>query len=205
VVGGTVYIGSANGDVLAFPAVCRTPCAPKKIYETQAGLEVGTPVVTGSRIFVSADGEGGSFLYAFSRTCRIAVCRPLWYANTLSPYTFSTPAVSKGLVYIQGGRLYAFPVSCGSGGAVCKPRWKARAIGLAASPAVANGVVYAGSRTGRLYAFRARCGSGGATCKPLYRSGPTRGGGPFASSPAVAGGKVYYGAYTRVRAFGLKR
>jgi outer membrane protein assembly factor BamB len=202
VVGDTVYIGNSSGNVLAYPTQCTTPCHPKWLYEL-AAPEIGTPVVADGKIFVSADGAGGSFVYALPASCGEFVCEPLWHGDTITPFTFATPAVSDGVVYTQGFKLYAFDENCGTGDAVCKPLWRGDARGTT-SPVVANGVVYAGSVTGSLYAYRIGCASGGATCKPLYRGPPTRGQ-PFASSPAVVAGKVYYGAFTAVRAFALGR
>ena len=203
VVGDTVYIGNSNGNVLAYPTACETPCRPKWLYELGNGLEMGTPVVADGKIFVSADSEGGSFVYALPASCGEFVCEPLWHGNTVTPFTFATPAVADGVVYTQGFKVYAFPENCGTGDALCTPVWRGDAKG-STSPVVANGVVYAGSADGRLYAFAVGCGSGGRTCRPLYR-GPRSPGQPFASSPAVVAGKVYYGAATRVRAFALKR
>jgi outer membrane protein assembly factor BamB len=203
VLGDTVYVGNSNGNVLAFPTSCSTPCNPKWLYELGGGFEIGTPVIADGRIFVSADGAGGSFVYALPASCGDFVCEPIWHADTVTPFTFASPAVADGVVYTQGFKLYAFDENCGTGGAVCKPLWRGDARG-ASSPAVANGVVYAGSAEGRLYAYAAGCGSGGRTCKPLYR-GPRTGGTPFATSPAVVAGKVYYGAATKMRVFGLKQ
>jgi outer membrane protein assembly factor BamB len=202
VLGDTVYIGNSSGDVLAFPKTCTTPCHPKWLYELDAP-EIGTPVVADGKIFVSADSEGGSFVYALPASCGEFVCEPLWHGNTVTPFTFATPAVSDGVVYTQGFKLYAFPEDCGTGNALCTPLWRGEAKG-STSPVVANGVVYAGSVTSTLYAFAVGCGSGGKTCKPLYR-GPAARGQPFASSPVVVAGKVYYGSGTRVRAFALSR
>ena len=201
---GEVYIGNTDGNVLVFPASCSTPCDPLAQYDLGGGLEVGTPVVASDRIFVSADSEGGSEFFALPPTCPAdEVCGPIWHADTVTPFTFSTPAVAKGVVYVQGFKLYAFRASCATGGAKCSPLWKGDVPG-SSSPAVANGVVYTGSNKGRLYAFRAGCASGGRTCKPLYR-GPPSGGTPFATSPAVISGKVFYGAFTTLRAFALRR
>jgi outer membrane protein assembly factor BamB len=205
VAGGAVYVGTESGDVLSFPASCSTPCLPRTRYEAQPGAEMGTAAVTAHRIFVSGNGNEGSFVYAFAKNCGIPVCQPLWKGETLTPFTFSTPAAADGLVYVEGYKLYAFPVKCGSGGVVCRPRWKAAVKGFAASPAVANGVAYAGSITGRLYAFGAKCARGGRRCLPRFAGPAIPGGGPFGSSPAIAGGRVYYGGFNRVRAFGLRR
>ena len=202
VVGDTVYVGNSSGDVLAYPTLCSTPCQTKWLYELDAP-EIGTPVVADGKVFVSADGDGGSFVYALPASCGEFVCEPLWHANTVTPFTFATPAVSDGVVYTQGFRVYAFDENCGTGDAVCRPLWVGNAKG-STSPAVANGVVYAGSASGRLVAYRVGCARGGKTCKPLYR-GPATGGTPFAASPAVVAGKVYYAASTSVRTFAPRR
>ncbi len=182
----------------SFPS---TPHHPKWLYELGGSLDMGTPVVADGKIFVSADSEGGSLVYALPASCGEFVCDPIWHANTVTPFTFATPAVSDGVVYTQGFKLYAFSDTCGTANAVCTPLWRGNAKGTS-SPVVANGVVYAGSANGSLYAYSVGCGSGGRTCRPLYLRPPT-GGTPFAASPAVVAGKVYCAASTSVRAFAL--
>jgi hypothetical protein len=143
------------------------------------------------------------------------------YENVLSPSTvpgldqdwtgttgssiYSSPAVANGVVYVGSAdwKLYAFPASCGTGGAACSPLW----TGLTgapidySSPAVANGVVYVGSTDHKLYAFPAGCDTGGAACSPLW-TGTT--GAPIDSSPAVANGVVYVGSTdTKLYAYDL--
>lgn len=204
IVGKTLFIGTETGEVLAFPASCSTSCVPRQQYFTGQTAEMSTSAVTAHRIFVSGSGNSGTFVYAFPRSCGGLTCDPLWKGEELTPFTFSTPAVADGLVYVQGYKLYAFPRKCRHDGGVCKPRWKASLRGFAASPAVANGVVYAGSITGKLYAFGAKCGRSGKRCRPRYASAPIKGGGGFASSPAVVGGRVYYGGFNRVHAFALR-
>ena len=108
---------------------------------------------------------------------------------------WSSPVVANGVVYAGSwdGKLYAFPVGCGSAGASCAPLWTG-ATGDPiefSSPAVANGVVYIGSRDHKLYAFAVGCGSGGASCSPLW-TGTT--GDMIMSSPTVADGVVYVGS-----------
>jgi outer membrane protein assembly factor BamB len=203
VVGGMVYVGTENGQVLVFPVRCFKQCLPDTAYIAQPGAEMGTPAVNGDRIYVTGNGNDGSFVYAFARF-GAGHAHPLWEGNELTPFTFSTPAVYKGLVYVQGYKLYAFGAACRRDGGVCKPRWKASVRGFAASPAVANGVVYIGSTTGRLYAFGAKCARGGRSCTPRYAGPPVKGSQPFATSPAVVGGRVYYGAFNRVRSFALR-
>jgi outer membrane protein assembly factor BamB len=83
------------------------------------------------------------------------VCSPLWTGTTGSGI-FSSPAVANGVVYVgsDDGNLYAFPASCGTGGADCSPLWTGTAgNNISSSPAVANGVVYVGSYDGSLYAY----------------------------------------------------
>jgi PQQ-like domain len=144
-------------------------------------------------------------------------CKPKWLYELGAGLEVGTPVVVDGKIFVsvdgRAGasctrsrpRLYAFAENCGSGGALCKPLWAGFAKG-SSSPAVANGVVYAGSVGGRLYAYAVNCAHGRRTCRPLFRSAPVpKGGSTFAASPAVAGGRVYYGAFTEVRAFGLRR
>jgi outer membrane protein assembly factor BamB len=203
VAAGVVYVGTENGQVLAFSVRCSNPCLPGTRYEAEPGAEMGTPAVNGNDLYVTGDGNNGTFVYAFT-VSRSPVVLPRWKGDELTPFTFSTPAVDDRLVYVQGYKLYAYPVKCRPDGGICKPHWKASVRGFAASPAVANGVVYIGSTNGRLYAFGAKCARGGRACTPLYASKPIKNAQVFGSSPAVAGGRVYYGAFNRVRAFALR-
>ena len=112
---------------------------------------------------------------------------------------FSSPAIVNGVVYVGGwnGKLYAFAVGCGTGGAPCTPLWTATTgNSMASSPAVANGVVYTASYDGKLYAFDEAgvtgCGGSPKVCAPLWTANVGIGTGSF-TSPAVVGGVLYIG------------
>src|SRR5207302_2196681 len=99
--------------------------------------------------------------------------------------------VASGVVYVssEAGQLYAFPTTCGSGGATCQPLWRGQTGGnRAVAPAVGGGFVWDTS-SGSLYAFPASCTG---SCSPALSS--FRPGGKFISSdPVVSGGLVYFG------------
>jgi outer membrane protein assembly factor BamB len=118
---------------------------------------------------------------------------PAWTGTTTFEVT-SSPAVANGVVYVgsDGGKLYAYPVGCASGGGTCSPLWTGSTVFYASSsPAVANGVVYIGSDDNNVYAFAVGCASGGGACTPLWK-GAT--GGLIISSPIVVNGVVYIGS-----------
>ncbi len=163
--GGVVYIGSDDGNLYAFSVGCGSggaTCTP--IWKGVAGDGAGytSPAVADGVVYIGA----GPRLYAFAVGCGTggATCTPIWKSvNTGEPGGLaSSPAVANGVVYVgsqgpnqRAGRLYAFAVGCGTGGAECAPLWTSQDTGgmINASPAVSNGVVYIASNNGYLYAF----------------------------------------------------
>jgi outer membrane protein assembly factor BamB len=124
----------------------------------------------------------------------VANIREAWFGST-GGHVVSSPAVVNGVVYVgsEDGKLYAFPVACGTGGVACSPMWTGQTgQGIESSPAVVNGVVYVGSNDGNLYAFPAACGTGGAVCSPMW-TGNT--GNAIEASPVVANGVVYVSTF----------
>ncbi|MEU2793850.1 PQQ-binding-like beta-propeller repeat protein [Streptomyces sp. NPDC007100] len=94
----------------------------------------------------------------------------------------SSPAVSRGLLYVGSGDYCLYALDAATG----RKRWKyTTGSAVHGSPAVANGSVYVGSYDGKLYAFDAAAG------KKHWQY--TTGSVP--SSPAVADGLVYSGSY----------
>jgi outer membrane protein assembly factor BamB len=141
--------------------------------------------------------NGGEFAISSATVASLGVA---WRGAT-GDSIISSPAVADGVVYVgsNDGKLYAFAVSCGSGGAICTPIWTGATGGpVRSSPAVADGVVYVDSDDGKIYAFAVSCGSGGATCTPLW-SGAA---GNTISSPTVVNGVVYIGG-DRLSAFAV--
>lgn len=106
----------------------------------------------------------------------------------------SSPVVDNGVVYVgsSDGKVYAFPVGCGTGGAACTPIWVGPTGGpVSSSPVVIQGAVYVGSSDGKLYAFAIGCATGGGTCSPMW-TGSTAG--PVNSSPSFDNGVIYVGS-----------
>jgi outer membrane protein assembly factor BamB len=106
-------------------------------------------------------------------------------ASNFLPYP---PTVAGDTVYIgtDAGTLYAFPGSCGTGGATCIPTWTAHVKG-AVDHAVtaADGHIFASTDAGKLYAFPAGCAT---ECEPEWVGDV---GYQLYGSPVVADGKVY--------------
>ena len=103
---------------------------------------------------------------------------------------YSSPAVSKGVVYVgsRDSKLYALDADTGT------ELWKYETGSwVDSSPAIVNGVVYFGSNDGRLYALDTSSG------EKLWDF-ETKG--TISSSPAVAGGMVYFGC-DDYRVYGL--
>jgi outer membrane protein assembly factor BamB len=205
VINGMVYVGSDDGNLYAFQVGCGTggaTCSPWFAGPT-GGPIYSTPAVTGGEVYV---GSSDHKLYAFSVNCNgvppagalpngtTGTCTPDWTATT-GDVISSSPAVIGGVVYVgsEDGKIYAYGVGCGTGGASCTPIWKATTGGpVHSSPAVANGVIYVGSDDHKLYAYRVGCNSGGGSCSALWTYTT---GGDVRSSPAVSDGVVYVGSW----------
>jgi outer membrane protein assembly factor BamB len=154
---GLVYVG-AGGNVWAFPTSCGTgggTCSDRWFYGSGAGGAPfdSSPAVANGVVYVgrrSPAGASGTLVALSAATGSLD-----WTGTTASSIGTSSPAVANGVVYIgdEAGDLYAFPASCGTGGATCSPLWTATAgDDIEASPAVANGTIYVGSNDG-LHAY----------------------------------------------------
>ena len=207
VVGGTVYIGSAEGVLWAYPAVgcgqflCTTPLWKS----TNLAQIIDSPAVANGIVYVGSQTDFNSNdgkLNAFNASgCGQPVCAPLWQ-GLAGPESIleSSPAVANGTVFVgaRDGKLYAFNAN-GCGQPTCQPLWTgATGSTIESSPTVSNGVAYIGSDDGKLYAFNAN-GCGQPTCQPLWTGGV---GSPiFQISPAVSQGKVYIAGQHHLAAF----
>lgn len=207
VVGGTVYIGSSDGVLWAYPAsgcgqsLCTTPLWKS----TSLAQILDSPTVSNGIVYVGSQTSFSSNdgkLNAFSASgCGQSVCAPLWQglAGTQSILE-SSPAVANGKVFVGAfdGKLYVFNAN-GCGQATCQALWTASTGGsIESTPTVSKGVVFIGSDDGKLYAFRA-AGCGQPTCQPLWTG--SLGSPVFQSSPAVKNGVVYIGAQHALSAF----
>jgi outer membrane protein assembly factor BamB len=166
-----------------------------------SSIRFESPSIAGGVVYVSIE-DGG--LDARD----LATGQLLWtgtIANVTGAQNWSTPAVSDGRVFVAGndGKLYAFAVGCGTGGASCSPIWTARLNGpsytkaVFASPAVANGLVYIVGdddfSVAHVNAFAVNCATGGGACSPLWSASlnyDTQTLGSDASSAIVANGTV---------------
>ena len=170
VAGGTLYVGSADGNVYAIDAASGT-----KKWAYQTGNTVGDdPAVVGGVVYVGSEDHT---LYALNA----ASGAKKWAYQTRGEIV-SSPAVVDGVVYVgsEDGTLYALNATSGT------KKW-AYHIGnwVDSSPAVAGGIVYVGSEDGNVYALNATSG----TKKWAYHTGNF-----VYSSPAVVGGMVYVGS-----------
>jgi outer membrane protein assembly factor BamB len=207
VVGGTVYIGSSDGVLWAYPAngcgqsLCTTP----RWKSTSLAQIIDSPTVSNGVVYVgsqtSATSNDGR-LNAFNAVgCGRAVCAPMWQGLAGAESILeSSPAVANGTVFVGAfdGKLYAFNAS-GCGRSTCQPLWTgATGASIESTPTVSNGVVYVGSDDGKLYAFNAS-GCGRSTCQPTWTG--TIGTSVFESSPAVSAGTVYIAGQHALAAF----
>jgi hypothetical protein len=163
-----------------------------------AGVTTAPTLGEGFAFVTSDDGRLRAFDAAGVDGCTgaPATCAPLWSAMVGPDALRTSPAVSGGVVYVQGReRLYAYDAhgvdGCSGSPVVCTPLWSSTVIGdVLASPTIADGRVYTAGASG-LVVFDAAGAQGcsNQVCGPLWTSqavSPTRD-----ASPAVVDGRVY--------------
>lgn len=140
---------------------------------------MGSPAVSGDRVFVGADNDT---LFCYDATKGGA---PAWeFAARYQ--VFSSPAVAGGKVYVGEGlhihtdaRFYCIDAATG------KKAWEFRTTGhVEASPAVAGGLVFFGAGDDGLYALDAATGEKKWQARGLH----------IDSAPLVTGGLVIVGS-----------
>jgi phospholipase C len=223
IVDGTVYLGSQDGKLYAFPLDCSATCTPLWTVTTGGPIE-SSPAVADGSVFVGSD-DGN--LYAF----QLADQALEWTMTTGGPVQ-SSPAVANGVVYVgsSDAKVYAAAAAGCGGPTTCSPLWTSPATGGAvlSSPAISNGQLYVGSTDGILHiyvlagtpgaptavsatagngqaevAFTAPSSDGGSpvtsyTVTATDSSNPTNGGqtASGAASPIIVGGLTNGDSYT---------
>jgi outer membrane protein assembly factor BamB len=195
VVGGTVYIGSADHRVYALRA---RDGATRWVRGTGKAV-YAIPAVVGTRLYVtSQDGK----LYALA-TRTGAVLWTAVYNDGPIPSSIiegRSPAVAGGLVFTTGFDTSVRAFNATNGHKVWRlDLWRLGLEQSLADPAVANGVVYFGGSEDRLLAFKASSGT-------LLFSGRTDHPGLAYFGAAVADGKVVMGSNdSKLHVFGLPK
>ena len=175
VAGGTVYIGSGDGNVYALNAATG---ALDWSYTTGGPVDSSPAVASGTVYIVSEDGN----VYALS-----AAAGALDWSYATGGPGDSSPAVADGLVYI-GTSEHVDALSAATGAAAWT--YDLSFSTSLSSAAVANGVVYIGDNEQNMYALKAATGA-------VAWDATSAGG---RSSPAVANGLVYITAGQDVEA-----
>jgi len=176
VVGGTVYVGSYDGNVYALDASDGT-----ERWRFQTGRPVASsPMVTDGTVYIGGGDENVYALSAPDGTER-------WRFET-DGRVGSSPTVVGGTVYVgsEDGNVYALSAPDGT------EQWRFETIDeVISSPTVADGTVYVGNADSRVFALAASDGTEQWRFV-AYESG----GGPpgVGSSPTVAAGTVYVGS-----------
>jgi len=150
-------------------------------------LQSTAAISNGILYFTDRDNDHLFAIYASNGSIR-------WVNTLTGGWTYSSPAVANGMVYVgtgdtsyNPGVFYAFNASDGGHGT---PLWKKNLQGgVESSPTVANGIVYVGRDDGNLSAWNATTGA------DVWRYGT---GDPVASSPAIADGRVYFSSSTNI-------
>jgi len=190
-VDGNLYLGTDNGEVLAFDAGDGKP-----VWTFKApGAVKASPSYDAGDIFV-ADYQSSMF------ALNANTGKPVWRSNTskVAPYGkggfFSSPAIAFGDVYAarDDGIVYAFDERTG------KVKWSFPAGGaIYGSPAVAQApgtppTVYIGAENGRFYALDARTGK----VRWTYEVG-----GPIPGTATVIGHTVYVSSFQTKKTIGI--
>jgi hypothetical protein len=184
---GRVFVGSASGQVYAFPAVCEASGCPPEWVGVAGEGPVSRPAVNDDFVYVTSDR-----LYAFPAGCATEdlACPPAWSAEVPGGPAAGPPAIGGGLVLVGSastrGGVMAFPAVCAEG---CRPVWTGRTDGPATSVTIGGGLAYVVAR-GQLWAFPLSCVE---RCRPQWR-GSFLQGAPFATgateAPTPAGDRV---------------
>ena len=185
-----VFVGSASGQIYAFPARCEASGCPPEWVGVAGEGPVSRPVVNDDFVYVTSDR-----LYAFPAGCATddVACPPAWSAEVPGGPAAGPPAVGGGLVVVGSastrGGVIAFPAVCAEG---CRPVWTGRTDGPATSVAIGGGLAYVVAR-GQLWAFPLSCAG---RCRPQWRGAFLRGA-PFATgateAPTPSGDRVLVG------------
>jgi outer membrane protein assembly factor BamB len=185
VVGGVVYIGSADRALYAVDAKSGQQLWR---FETRGAVNSTACISDGMLYFVSGDG----CCYALDSTTG----KLRWQFQTLGEkvydtwdYYLSSPAVDNGVVYFGSGDGNVYALDAVSGA----KRWAFQTRGVVhASPAIADNAVYIGSFDGSFYALDAVTGELRWRFKTVgdrwFPKGEVQG------SAAVAGGTVFFGS-----------
>jgi outer membrane protein assembly factor BamB len=193
--GATLFIGSEDGNLYAFPASCQAQhgtCSPLWVGRVGAPVQ-SPPVVAGGIVYVAGGrvaGPESGVVAAFPASCGRAggVCHAVWSRSFGQGVAPMGPVLDHGVLYALGpGRgLSALDAATGA------TMWTGvTPKGLVSTPVVAGGLVYSSPYGGPLYAFASSCRSPDRTCRPVGRR-PLQ---PWASSDApelaAGGGNVY--------------
>ncbi len=143
VVGGTVYVGSRDGNIYALNAA-----TGEKLWAFKTGSWVeSSPVVVGGVVYV---GSNDGSLYALDARTGAK----LWSFWTKYGIR-SSPAVADGIIYFGSDDYCVYALDALTG----KKLWRYEAdTQVTASPVIANGIVVVGAGDGILYTLNARNG-----------------------------------------------
>jgi parallel beta-helix repeat protein len=171
VVDGYLYVGSDNVNFYCFNASTGT-----KMWNYTIRDDINSPVVVDGYVYVSSEGN----VYCFNASTGARI-----WNYPVDVWSFSSPAVASGYVYIGSGDGNVYALSALTGAKV----WNyTTGEGIESSPFVVDGVVYIGSGDTYVYALNAFTG---------VKIWSFKIGDGVSSSPAVAGGRVYVGSGDR--------
>lgn len=198
---GVVYVGQADGRLLAFDAAT----GQRRWEVTFPTWISAAPVVSGGLVYAVSLNPGRLEAFATGDPCTTPFpggppCAPVWQADVSS--SFSSPTVVGGVLYVADDTatppsLLAFDAAgstnCGGTPVVCQPLWSAP-VASEATPAVVDGVVSVVGKDGVISFFDAAgvtgCAGSPKVCTPLRTTTGDASGFPAVTAPVVDGSVV---------------
>jgi outer membrane protein assembly factor BamB len=163
--GSTVFIGSDDGNLYAFPAAGCGAATCQPLWRGSNGSDFvnGSPAVFNGRVYIGVEFGVGVFN---ASGCGSSQCGLLWldFGTGTQADILSSPTIANGVVYAgkNNGEVLAWKAaSCGK--SVCNQIWSFMTKDpiVTSSPTVVNGTLYIGGSNsiapqniaGRLYVF----------------------------------------------------
>jgi outer membrane protein assembly factor BamB len=175
IAGETVFVGSADGFMYAFPLSCpdsSSGCPAEWKGALPGGFTGGAPVVSGGVVYI---GSANGTMEAFSTSCvpSAGICAPLWKTKVPGPKADQmfgatlTPLIYRdGAVYMAAGTsLYAFPADCAHP-PVCPPAWAGRGSSPVTGFTLSGGLIYASVFDGSTDVYDLSCRA--RICQPAW-------------------------------------
>ncbi len=168
--------------VINFLAGCATQAPAQSGKDLPAAQAATTTQVNWNQFHFTAYGSRQNSAETILSPESVSGLKVKW-TSPIGSYSFSSPAVVSGVVYVGAADDYVYALNASTGAKLW--RYKTGGVINYSSPAVAGGMVYIGSWDDNVYALNAKTGAKAWSFKTGYI---------IDSSPAVANGVVYVGS-----------